>query len=609
MRFLVLPDHRLGAVAAGVPSRHREPDGILTHASGRPWVVGSWADDEILTASVGTRRVALLGCFAATPGDLARVVGHCATLDRLGDALRAIPGSYHTLASFDGETRAQGSLSGVREIFHTTVDGLTLAADRPDPLAALSGGEVDETTVVCHLLAQPPWPLTGRTAWRSVSCLRPGHWLRVRRDGSHHTVRWWSPPPADQPIGRSARQVLTALRGAVSARTRSGVVGCDLSGGLDSTSLALLTAADEGCRRLVTVRKDAVDPANDDAWWARQAAGYLPDAESLVLPWSQVPHSFAGRPVPEDDLEAPYAWWRTTAAMTYVAERLAAREVSVHLTGHGGDELFHPAPSFFHALARRAPLRSLTELRVARSMYRWPLGALVRNLLRDPSYGQWLHAASRSLTTPIRGPREPLTGWGHHPRLPFWVTAPAADVCRRLLRDAAERGAEPHSPDPAQHEVVQAVRRCGTSVRLTDRLTSRSGVSYHAPYLDDQVLEAALTLRLTDRTRPGLTKPLLTAALRGTVPDPVLERTTKGEFSADVYAGVRRHRRELLELGEDMRLARLGLVDPVAVRSVLLAPHPTPRSFIPMVSTLACESWLRSVEAARERTGAAKGIR
>ncbi|MEU4654022.1 asparagine synthase-related protein [Streptomyces sp. NPDC023723] len=609
MQFLVLPDHRLAAAAVRRLPPGPEPDRALTHASGRPWVVGSWTDEEILTAARGDRRVALFGCFAASPDDLGRIVERCPTADRLGDALRAVPGSYHALASFGGEIRAQGALSGVREIFHTTVDGRTLAADRPDTLAALSGAGVDETTLICRLLAQPPRPLSDRTAWRSVACLEPGHWLRIRPDGRHHTVRRWSPPPADQPIGPAARRVRAALRGAVAARTGSGVVGCDLSGGLDSTSLAFLTAADERCRRLVTVRQEGSDAANDDARWARQAAGYLPDAQSLVLLRSEIPGSFAGQLGQDDDPEGPYPWRRMKEVTACVAGRLAGLGVAVHLTGHGGDELFHPAPSFFHVLGRRAPLASRTDLRIARSMYRWPLGTMVRNLLRDPSYGQWLRTAADTLTTPLSGPREPLTGWGYHPRLPAWVTAPAADACRELLRDAAESGVAPHSPDPAQHAIVQAVRRCGTDIRLTDRLTARSGVAYHAPYLDDQVLEAALTLRITDRVSPGRTKPLLSAALRGTVPEPVLGRTTKGEFSADVYAGVRHHRAELLSLAEDMRLARLGLVDQAAVRAVLLAPHPTSRGFIPMVHTLACEAWLRSVEAARERAAGAKGAR
>lgn len=600
MKFLVLPDlPALPAPAARlVPAAAR----TVAHASGRPWIVGSWRDGEVLTASCGDRRIALLGAFRATRAGLERALARTTDLAGLDSTLRRVPGSYHAVASFGGHIRAQGALAATREVFHARVDGITFAADRPDALAALTGAGVDATTLVCHLLAQSPWPLSDRTAWQGVESLGPGRYLHIRPDGSHHRVPWWTPPAPDQPLDRAAEGLRTALADAVAARTRgAATLGCDLSGGMDSTSLAFLAARDAGCRRLVTVRREAEDAANDDATWAGIAARALPGAEPLVLPRSAVPFAFAEQLGRDDDLEAPYAWNRARGVTTHVARELAARGVAHHISGHGGDQLFYPAPSFFHVLGRARPLSSLPDLRVARSMYRWPLRAMVRNLLSNPSYAQWLRRSADVVATPIAGPTEPLTGWGHHPRLPHWVTPDALHTCRALLRDAAEQGVAPHSPRPAQHEVLQAARGCGSRIRITDRLTARHEVAYHAPYLDDQVVQAALAVRIADRSHPHRTKHLLAAAVRGTVPDPVLDRTTRTEFSAEVYAGVRRHLGELVELTDDMRLARLGLVDGEAVRAVLLAPHPTSRSFIPMVATLSCESWLRSVEAAGDR--------
>ncbi|MER7708046.1 asparagine synthase-related protein [Kitasatospora sp. NPDC097605] len=529
----------------------------------------------------------------------------------LDPLLGSVPGSYHAVASIAGLVRAQGSLSGVREVFYATVDGITLAADRPDTLAELTGREIDERSLLCHLMVQPPWPLSERTVWREVECPGPGQYILLLPDGGHRTVRWWVPPAPGTPISQGARRVRTALRDAVAARVRtSTTIACDLSGGIDSTSLAFLSAHEDRCHRLVTVRREAEDPANDDAVWARRAAKALPMAhEAVVLPRSEVPYSFADQLALDDDPEAPYAWTRAKAMTAQVSRHLSARGVRTHLTGHGGDELFNPAPSFYHSLVRTSPLHSLEHVLAARSMYRWPLGTMVRNMLRAPTYHRWLSEAAASLAQPVQGPRQPLSGWGHHPKLPAWVTPDAADSARALLYDAVEREAAPHSPCAAQHEILQAVRQCGVGVRLTDRLTSRAGVTYHAPYLDDRVVEAALSVRLLDRSSPRHTKPVLAAALRGSVPDPILDRTTKGEFSAEVYAGVRRHRRELLELADGMRLARLGLVDEAAVRAVILAPHPASRTFIPMVFTLACESWLRSLESARMLRQGPEGTR
>ncbi|GAA1005104.1 lasso peptide isopeptide bond-forming cyclase [Streptomyces thermogriseus] len=600
--FLVLPDNQDGAAVARATSPGLEQTQVIPHASGRPWIVGAWNAGEMLTASVGRKRLALLGCFGTTSAELLRALSGSGDVAALDAFLRSVPGSYHAIVSFDGEVRVQGSLSGVHEVFHATVGGVTCAADRPDTLAARIGGDIDAQALVGHLLSQQPWPLSGYTVWRGVECLAPGHYLRIRPDGAHRAVRWWSPPSAELTLAEGARRVRNALDDAVAARARNTpALGCDFSGGMDSTSLAFLASRQKGCRRLVTIRREAVDPAHDDAQWALRAAAFLPGAEFVVLPSAGLPLSFTDQLAYDEDLEAPYPWSRVKAVVACVARQLAARAVPLQLTGHGGDELFSPAPSFYHALAHSEGLRSVRDLRVARSMYRWPLGAMLSNLLRKPSYRQWLITASMSLTKPVGGPTEPFTGWGAHPRLPPWATPEAVEMCAGLLREAAARGTPPHSPEAAQHEVLQAVRQCGTKIRLTNRLTSRFGVAYHAPYLDDQVVSAALSVRLADRVEAERTKPVLATAMREIVPDALLDRTTKGEASAEVYAGARHHKAELLALTEDMRLARLGLVDDTAVRAALLAPHPVSRTFIPVVTTLACEVWLRSVEAARTR--------
>ena len=87
------------------------------------------------------------------------------------------------------------------------------------------------------------------------------------------------------------------------------------------------------------------------------------------------------------------------------------------------------------------------------------------------------------------------------------------------------------------------------------------------------------------------------AAMAGIVPARILGRATKSEYSAEAYDSLRRHRADLLGLcGDDMRLARLGLVDPAALRAVLEAPPPSSLTLMPLISTFACETWLRAVE-------------
>ncbi|WP_326686304.1 MULTISPECIES: asparagine synthase-related protein [unclassified Streptomyces] len=609
MKFLVLPDTQdAAATLERTPFVERERS--LLHDSGRPWIVGSWDDGEVVTGTFGSSRVALFGSALTTSSSLDRALARRQGLEQLDAIARSVPGSYHLIASVAGVTRVQGSLSGTHEVFWTTAGGTALAADRPDVLAELTGGAIDDIGLLGHFMSRSPWPLSARTVWQEVECLGLGEYLHLALDGTARPVRWWTPPAEELPLAQATERVKTALRNAVAARAASAArLGCDVSGGMDSTSVAFTLHQLQSNTGMVTVRHGARDAANDDAEWAARAGDSLTDSEPLVVGVAQCPASFADQLSLDDDLEAPYAWSKTKARVAHIAGRLADRGVSLHLTGHGGDELFFPAPSTYHVLPRRYPLRSVPHMRAARSMFRWPLGAMTSNLLRNPTYGEWLTTAARELTSAEGGPRQPLTSWGGYPRLPAWVTADAVDACGSMLRTAAQE-TDPYSCDPVQHDVLHGVRQCGSKIRLANRLTLRHGVGYDTPYLDAQVVEAALSARLIDRFSTARSKPVLAAAMRGTVPEAILGRTTKGEFSADVYAGVRRHKEELLELCDGMRLAERGLVDEEAVRAVLMAPHPMARTFIPMVPTLACESWLRSVEAARgQRRRSTEGAR
>ncbi|APU19553.1 asparagine synthase-related protein [Actinoalloteichus sp. GBA129-24] len=608
MEFLIFPDCPQGAAVAETvavgPGRR-----LIPHSSGRPWIVGAWADDEVCWASAGSRRVAILGVSSATTPDLA------ARLDRPGgvdlDRLRrASAGSFHLVASIDGRVQAQGTLSSARQIFHTRVRGVVVAADRPQRLAALTGADVVDELLALQLVSPfAPWPLNDRCLWRDVEALAVGCRLELDNRGVGRTVRWWTSPPPDVSLAEAAERVGAALHDAVAARTgtkRS--LSTDLSGGMDSTSVSFLAA--RRVDHFVTTRWEAANPDDEDQSWAARAAASIPQANHVLLGRAETPMNFAGLARFDADVEAPFAWIRTRSRLEHQARRLAALGSTMHLTGHGGDELFFPTPPHLHALLRSEPLTSMRYLRGYRSMYRWPVRSMVTGIARNPSFARWLAAAGATLTKPIQQmQRDPDFGWASRFLTPPWISPAGVDAVRGLLRTTAAEDPEPICPLRPQHATMQDVRKCGESIRRVDRLTSRSGVSWQAPFVDDHVVEASLAVRLAESATPYRYKPVLAAAMRGVVPAELLGRGTKSEYSADAYTGLRACRNDLIDLCDDMILARRGLVDVDAFRSALLGMHTLSAGLSLVVATLACETWLRSLSAGAQATTLTGGTR
>lgn len=606
MWFTILPDGESGVAAARLlrPWATRS----VTHHSGRPWLLGSWPRGQVTVGAAGARRVAVIGRCPATAEELSARAGR---LRDIGDAERAahgLTGCFHLLASVDGAVRARGSVSGVRRLFHTRMAGVSVAADRADRLAAMTGAAPDERLLAAHLLTSPlPYPLDDRCAWQGVEAVPSFDCLLLDADGRARTQPWWTPPEPRLARRDGVPAVRAALTAAVGACTvGGGTVSADLSGGLDSTGLCFLAAREQERSRpsgakLVTMRWQSLDPDNDDAAWAARAAARLPGVEHVTPAvgrwplWYSDLTALTGDAVPTDE---PGPWVRDGARMAALCRLMTDRGSRLHLMGGGGDELFGTFPPYLHDYVRRHPLAAYARIRTQRASQHWPLGRLLLQLADRRTFGQWLGAWAEGLTAAqppspalIRG--APSTAWGAGPRMPLWATREAAEAVRELLREAAAT-AEPLAPERGQHTALACVRTGGRGLRQLNQVTSRSGLGHAAPYLDDQVIEAALAIQVAERGTPGRYKPVLAEAVRGIVPDDVLRRRTKGEYSTDFHVGLRHNRAGLVELFDGSLLARAGLIDDAAVRASVLGVHPTPESLRSLSSSLGTEIWLRA---------------
>lgn len=196
-------------------------------------------------------------------------------------------------------------------------------------------------------------------------------------------------------------------------------------------------AARAGTPDLVTFRRVGADAANDDAVFAAHAANELPYAEHVVLPHAEVPRIFADVG-DTGDTEAPCRFSRALVCIRHSAELLVTHGARVHLSGHGGDELFQHPQAYLHPLLRRRPLTAIRHVRGYRALRRWTWAATVSALVHGGDLGAWWHQQAQQLTTGPLPRRTPGLGWNAFPlRAPVWVTAATVDTARAALHRRA----------------------------------------------------------------------------------------------------------------------------------------------------------------------------
>ncbi|GGU70062.1 lasso peptide isopeptide bond-forming cyclase [Lentzea flava] len=589
--FVVLPDHE----AALAVARRINAPGTFTHASGRPWLVGRWRDDEITVAAAGDVRLAVIGWCPAGAAELERVARDPSGID---DFARRLPGSFHLVASLGGRCRVQGTASGLRLVFHRRIDGVVVAADRAD---VLGDAPIDERALAVRLLFPTPHPLLERTMWRGVECVPPGSALVIDGERARLT-RWWRAPEPVRGLAESVEQVKDALITAVDVRTRQGgAVACDLSGGLDSTSITFLAARSDA--RIVASTWPSLDPLDEDVAWARRAAAHLPQVDHVVWPAERIPLVYENLLGIDDPMDEPTIGVMDRQRLLEDLKGLADKGCRVRLTGIGGDHVAWCSEAHYHSLLRRRPLFAIRQLRAFRALFHWPLRPMIAALADSRSYGAWLADEAEKL----RAPRDPnvtgTLGWATGPRLFDWVTPEAHDLARDALREAATT-AEPLGRTRGVHGDLEPILSCSRIIRQWEQMSARAGLPIQSPFLDDRVIEACLAVRPEERVTPWHYKPVLTEAMRGIVPDECLARTNKAQASLEASAGLRRHRGDLVELWEGSKLADLGLVDRRRLTELALRPDtPELRSAI-LYSTIGCEVWLRSLDKGAEHAAA-----
>jgi asparagine synthase (glutamine-hydrolysing) len=162
--FVVLPDCRAAEpVDAALRS---QATCVMRHPSGRAWLVGRWAQEEITVAQSRGTAIAVIGEHLLSAAFLTRVASRVGTLADLDEPSSSWAGNFHLIASVAGDVRVQSPISGFRRVLHASVDGVTVAANRADVLAGLTGAALDEARLTVALLEPcAPHRRTADVAW------------------------------------------------------------------------------------------------------------------------------------------------------------------------------------------------------------------------------------------------------------------------------------------------------------------------------------------------------------------------------------------------------------------------------------------------------------
>ena len=381
--------------------------------------------------------------------------------------------------------------------------------------------EIDPQAVELYLtfgFIPAPW-----TIYRAVRKLPHASFLLAEPGGLIRIARYYrleesleGPPPA-----RPVEAVRQALGEAVRRRLEADVpLGAFLSGGIDSAAVVALM------RRYLPTVPRTFSMGIPDLTYFDESPRARATAQLLGTEHREIqvdPRRLMDEiPAALDAFDEPFA--DSSALASSIISRLARRQLTVALSGDGGDEVFG-GYRLYRALAAQRWLGPIAA--PARKV----LGALLEPLpARHGGGGAGLARQARKL---VDGLASDLAA-AHA----AWMSIGATAARRALRPEVRDEGL-------GQALIEDRYRRFGGGLAralaveidlplpddmLTkvDRTSMRHGLEVRAPFLDPELVELSLSLPATAHFSVFSGKRLLRRALRDLLPDEVLDRPKRG---------------------------------------------------------------------------------
>jgi len=427
---------------------------------------------------------------------------------------------------------------GIKPLYYSIHDGRLVFASEikallrdPDQKRA-----VDEEGFYHYLsFLTAPAP---RTFFSGIWKLPPATWIKVREDGNVEERRYWDVLDHVNPLTsvseeEVAERILSELRTSVRLRKTSDVpVGVFLSGGIDSsTNAALFSEGETSPVKTFTIGYEGeYSSYRNELDYARKMARFVgaEDHELLLTADDLIRFLPEMVYIQDEPIADPVCF------PVYRVSRLARENgVVVCQVGEGADELFCGYPYWkkmlgyqalddlpFPNLLKRAFLPGLRAIGKGRGfIYEW---------VRRGANGVPLFWGGAEAFTEEHKKR--LLS----PRLRKRLSGKTSWEALRPIRARFEQKAWERDPLQWMSYLDLNLRLPELLLMRVDKMSMAVSLEARVPFLDHKFVELSMSIPAAMKTKNSTLKYILKKAVRGTIPDELIDRQKQG-FSVPVH--------------------------------------------------------------------------
>jgi asparagine synthase (glutamine-hydrolysing) len=416
---------------------------------------------------------------------------------------------------------------GIKPLYYAVVDDVFyFASEAKALLPMLPSIETDLDGLKDYLAFQ--FCLAGKTLFKGVRELQPGHLLRIRR-GTATPQRYWEvyyEIDFEHTERYFEERIEHLLAESVQLHLRSDVpVSAYLSGGVDSSAVASLAAREQNGLGVYT-GKFSEDPRYDESGYARLLATQRDlDLHEVDIGVEDFVENIEGVAYHMD-----YPAAGPGAFPQYMVSRAAAEQVKAILGGQGGDEIFGGYTRYLIAYFEQC-VKGAVEGTLHDGNFVVTYESIIPNLVALRNYKPMLQDFWREgLFEGLDARYFRLINRAHHIE---------EEVDTQALGDYSpfETFQEIFNGENVGHEAYfdkmthfDFKTLLPALLQVEDRVSMAHGLESRVPLLDHRLIELAATIPADVKFKDGEMKHVLKSSLHSVVPDQILGRTDKMGF-------------------------------------------------------------------------------
>jgi asparagine synthase (glutamine-hydrolysing) len=377
-----------------------------------------------------------------------------------------------------------------------------------------------------------------RTLFRGINKLPGGTWMRITVDGAIREQRWWDPLEQTEPLtgvsdAEIAERILAELRTSVQLRKVSDVpVGVFLSGGIDSsTNAALFSEGERDTVKTFSIGYEGeYDSYKNELHYARRMAAEVgaEHHERLLTVDDLLDFLPTMVRLQDEPIADPVC-----VPVYYVSKLARDNGVVVAQVGEGADELYwgYPAWKVYRNLQRYDDLPVPSALKRVGVAAATAIGKGERREVEFLRRGAddrpifwggaeaFTHTQKQRLLSPrLRAELNGLSSWD----------------AIEPVRERFEANAWERTPLAWMSYMDLNMRLPELLLMRVDKMSMGVSLEGRVPFLDHKFVELALSIPEEVKTRNGELKHILKRAVRGVIPDELIDRPKQG-FGVPVY--------------------------------------------------------------------------